>query len=191
MVDLTPSWGSIGSGSRGNGETPPKDGTPEKPNEDRGGKREDKRPAPFSLRLSFEERQQLEEDSGRQSISAYIKSRLFDPDAPVKQARGLYPVKDHEALSQALGLLGQSGLAKRLAELAEAARIGALPVEDETEKALRRACDDVRVMRQFLLAALGIRDTAKKPDVNESCSSCFSRAVAHTGDEPLDQEPTP
>lgn len=191
MERLTPTWGTIGSKSQKG-----KAGDVARPSAEQRGrdskkKSGAKRPAPFSLRLTFEERRQLEQDSGRQSISSYIKSRLFDPDAPVKQARGLYPVKDHEALSQALGLLGQSGLTKRLAELAEAARIGAFPVEDETEKALRRACDDVRVMRQFLLAALGIRDTARKPDVNESCSSCFSRAVAHTGDEPLDQEPTP
>lgn len=81
-----------------------------------------KRPAPFSLRLSFEEREQLEKDAGRQSISAYIKAQLFDPDRPVKQARGLNPVKDQQALSQALALLGSSGLAQRLNELGDAAK---------------------------------------------------------------------
>lgn len=186
MTRLTPSWGNIGSDSH---DARAKASAEQR--EQKAKKRGDKRPAPFSLRLSFEERRQLEQDSGRQSISAYIKSRLFDPDKPVKQARGLNPVKDHQALSQALGLLGSSGLAQRLGELAKAAGIGALPVDDDTEKAIRRACDDVRIIRRFLLAALGIRDPDRKTDVTESCSSCFARAVANTSPEPLDREPSP
>ena len=183
MDKLTIDWGSIGLSS-------PESKADADASSDQQAKK-DKRPAPFSLRLSFEEREQLEQDSGRQSISAYIKACLFDPDKPVKQARGLNPVKDHQALAQVLGLLGSSGLSQRMSELAEAAKVGALPVDEETESAIRRACDDVRIMRRFLLAALGIRDPAKKPDVNESCSSCFARAVANTSTEPPDQEPNP
>ena len=191
MDHLTPSWGSIGSDSQNSKDSGREDASADQHDRETKDNADGKRPAPFSLRLSFEEREQLEQDSGRQSISAYIKSRLFDPDKPVKQARGLNPVKDQQALSQALGLLGSSGLSQRLRELAKAAEIGALPVDDDTEKAIRRACDDVRIMRRFLLAALGIRDPGKSADVNESCSSCFARAVANTSTEPLDQEPSP
>ena len=184
MDKLTDRWGRIGTNSQNNKDSGREDAPAEQRDREIKDKRDGKRPAPFSLRLSFEEREQLDQDSGRQSISAYIKSRLFDPDKPIKQARGLNPVKDQQALSQALGLLGSSGLAQRLGELAKAAEIGALPVDDDTEKAIRRACDDVRIMRRFLLAALGIRETDKSTKVCESCSSAFARAASGQGDTP-------
>lgn len=177
MDRLTPKWGTFGSSGGNSGGSGQSSGAAHKSD-----KRDKKRPAPFSLRLSFDEKQKLIEDAGRQSISAYIKSRLFDPDTSVKQARGLNPVKDQKALAQLLGMLGSSRIAKNLNELAEAARVGALPLGDETEKAIKRACDDVRIMRRFLLAALGIRETDKTTHVCESCSSAFGRAAGEHGD---------
>lgn len=178
MDGLTPKWGAFGNSGRNSGGGGQGSGS----SQDKSDKRTQKRPAPFSLRLSFDEKQKLIEDAGRQSISAYIKSRLFDPDRPVKQARGLNPVKDQKALAQLLGMLGSSRIAKNLNELADAARVGALPLGDETEKAIKRACDDVRIMRRFLLAALGIRETDKTTHVCESCSSAFGRAAGDCGD---------
>lgn len=184
MDGLTPKWGSFGGSS---GQSGQRSGSKKSKSE----KQTKKRPAPFSLRLSFEEKQRLIEDAGRQSISAYIKARLFDPDTPVKQARGLNPVKDQKALAQLLGMLGSSHIAKNLNELAEAARVGALPLGDETDKALRRACDDVRIMRRFLLAALGIQETDTTTHVCESCSSAFGRAASDKGDNAPHEEPSP
>jgi len=177
MDRLTSKWGAFGSSGRTSGGGGQSSGAAHKSD-----KRDKKRPAPFSLRLSFDEKQKLIEDAGRQSISAYIKSRLFDPDASVKQARGLNPVKDQKALAQLLGMLGASRIAKNLDGLADAARVGALPLGDETEKAIKRACDDVRIMRRFLLAALGIRETDTTTHVCESCSSAFGRAAGERGD---------
>ena len=178
MDRLTPKWGAFSEpGSQSSGSAQGPDAAH---NSDTQGK---KRPPPFSLRLSFEEKQKLVEDAGRDSISAYIKSRLFDPDMPVKQARGLNPVKDQKALAQLLGMLGSSRIAKNLDEIAEAARVGALPLDDQTVKTIRRACDDVRIMRRFLLAALGIQETDKSTQVCESCSSAFARAASGSGDD--------
>ena len=174
MSDLTPSWGTFG-----NSKAPTSNSQPQA--SQRGKKR--KRPAPFSLRLSFDEKQKLIEDAGRQSISAYIKSRLFDPDAPVKQARGLKPVKDRKVLAQLLGMLGSSRIARNLDELAEAAEVGALPGCEETHTLVKRAADDIRIMRRFLLAALGIRETDTQTHVCESCSSSFSRAASGSPQE--------
>lgn len=171
MDRLTPKWNLSG-----------KPGQEADTARDNPAKQRKKRPAPFSLRLSFEEKQQLIEDAGRQSISAYIKSRLFDPDVPVKQARGLNPVKDQKALAQVLGMLGASNIAAHLNELAEAARVGALPAGEETEHAIRRACDDIRIMRGFLLAALGIRETDTSTQICESCASSFNRASIEYAD---------
>ena len=88
-------------------------------------------------------------------------------------------------------MLGSSRIAKNLNELADAARVGALPLGDETDKALRRACDDVRVMRRFLLAALGIRETDTTTHVSESASSAFGRAASDQGDNASHEEPSP
>lgn len=184
MDKLTPNWGSVSSDKPGTPASPQKTASKERP-------KKGKRAAPFSLRLTFEEREQLKQDSGRQSVSAYIKSCLFDPDKPVRQARGLNPVKDHQALAQVLALLGSSGLSRRLSELAEAVRFGVLPLGEETESSIRRACDDVRIMRRFLLAALGIRDPAKEPRVSESLSSTFTRAANNPASVPHDREPEP
>ena len=46
-----------------------------------------KRPAPFSLRLTFDERARLEEEAAGMSISAFIKWRLFDHDKPAHAQR--------------------------------------------------------------------------------------------------------
>ncbi|MGD1955727.1 MAG: hypothetical protein ACFBZ9_10940 [Sphingomonadales bacterium] len=176
---LTPKWGSFGNSNGGSEKS-------SNESKDKSQKQK-KREAPVSLRLTFTEKKQLKEMAGRQSVNAYIKARLFDPDAPIRQARGLNPVKDQQALAQVLGMLGSSGLPKHMAEMAEAAKVGALPVDDDTQKSLRQACDDIRIMRRFLLAALGIQETATQP-VTESCRSAFSRAKTNTGDKPLDHE---
>lgn len=150
-----------------------------------------KRPPPFSLRLNADERRQLEEDAGRSSMSSYIKSCLFDPDHLTRPARGLAPVKDHEALAQVLALLGSSRLAEHLGELADQARHGVLPLDGETETRLRRACDDIQIMRRFLLAGLGIREPNAETNVCESCASAFTRAVADTRERRDEREPEP
>ena len=93
-----------------------------------------KRPAPFSLRLTFEERARLEKDATGISLSAYIKWRIFDPDKPPPRKRGKAPVKDHKVLAALLAKLGQSRLASNLNQLAKAVHTGSLPVTPDTEK---------------------------------------------------------
>lgn len=185
MDKLTPSWGTFGNSKA------PTSSSSEPSSQSAKYGRKKKRPAPFSLRLSFDEKQKLIEDAGRQSISAYIKSRLFDPDAPVQQARRLKPVKDQKALAQLLGMLGSSRIARNLDELAEAAEVGALPGDEETHGLIKRAADDIRIMRRFLLAALGIRETDTNTHVCESCSSSFIRAAGNVSEQAPDEELSP
>ena len=114
------------------------------------------RPTPFSLRLTFEERAKLERDSAGMALGAYIRSRLLDPDLVAPRKRGKFPVKDHQALAQLLGLLGQSRLANNINQLARAANTGSLPVTPDVESALLSAVGDVSEMRQLLIQALNI-----------------------------------
>jgi hypothetical protein len=113
-----------------------------------------KRLAPFSLRLTAEERAKLEAAAGETSLGSYIKSRLFgDHVRPVRKARR--PSLDRKLLAEALGKLGQSRLPQNMNQIAKAANLGTLPVLPETEEEIRQACYDIAVMRMMLMKALG------------------------------------
>ncbi len=117
--------------------------------------RKPKAPAPFSLRLSFDERARLKKMAGTRALGEFIRDRLFADSsvAPSPRARG-----DRTAMARALALLGQSSLSASLGTLARAARRGTLPVTAETEAALTQACADITTMKSELMAALGIRE---------------------------------
>lgn len=90
------------------------------------------------------------------SLGGYIQSRLFDSGSPPPRRRGKNPVKDHKALAQALGLLGQSRLSSNLNQLARSANTGSLPVTPDTEAALMKALDEVHEIRRLLIEALNL-----------------------------------
>lgn len=110
----------------------------------------------FSLRLTPEERAQLEKDAAGMSLGAYIRSRLFGENLPTRRTRNKHPVKDHQELAKVLGELGSSRLANNLNQLAKAANSGSLEVSPDTEKSLLNACGEIRWMRHVLLSALGL-----------------------------------
>ena len=111
---------------------------------------------PVSLRMTFEQKAQLERDAAGMSVAAYIRWRLFNPDSPPPRTRGKFPVKDHQALTKLLALLGQSRLANNVNQLAKAAHSGSLPLSPDTERALKEAASDIAEMRRLLLEALNM-----------------------------------
>ncbi|MGJ8530432.1 plasmid mobilization relaxosome protein MobC [Maritalea sp.] len=123
-------------------------------------KRAKKKPAPFSLCLTFDERTRLEELAGDEPLGSYIKRQVFDGQGTSnKRARSKLrrPIKDDASLAKLLALLGGSRIANNLNQLAKAVNIGSLPVVEETEKDICRACADIAAMRETLLRALGNR----------------------------------
>ncbi len=80
---------------------------------------------PFSLRLTKNERAKLEHAAAGLPLGPFIKAKLLDGDLSPRRSRGAAPVKDHAALAQALGLLGNLRLANNLNQLAKAANMGA------------------------------------------------------------------
>lgn len=134
-----------------------------------------KRDAPFSLRLTFEERARLRQAAGDLPISAYIKSLLFADDAPVYRSRGKTPVKDHKALAEVLACLGASRIASNLNQIARAANSGSFYFDRETKAQISAACGDVQVMRQLLMEALGMKLNGE-PVGQQSASQSFARA---------------
>ena len=60
-------------------------------------------------------------------------------------------------LAQILALLGQSNVFGALKEMLELARMGALPVTDETEDKINAACADIAAIKTMLIKALGLK----------------------------------
>lgn len=109
---------------------------------------------PISLRVTFAEKAQLEQDAAGMSLSSYIRWRLFDPHNPPPKTRGKFPVKDHQALTKLMGLLGQSRIANNLNQLARSANTGSLLLDEPTERMIVEARDDIAEMRRLLMDAL-------------------------------------
>lgn len=89
--------------------------------------------------------------AGGRSVSAYVREQLFARDAGARKP-------NRNELAQVLGKLGASGVAVSVNELARLAKLGALPVGDETEAPLHAACDDIAMIKSALMRALGIKE---------------------------------
>jgi Bacterial mobilisation protein (MobC) len=121
--------------------------------------------SPFTLRLTFEERAQLERDAAGLSLGAYVRSRVFDATIAAPRRRGKFPVKDQKTLASVLAMLGQSRVANNLNQLARAANTGSLVMTMDAEDALKGACRDIAFIRHMLMIALGLADdSASKSD---------------------------
>lgn len=88
-------------------------------------------------------------------LGAYIRAKLLGGDLTPRRTRGAAPVKDHAALAQLLGMLGNMRLASNLNQLARSANIGTLPLTPDVEEDLARACAAVIAMKAELMRALG------------------------------------
>lgn len=114
--------------------------------------------APFSLRLTAEERARLVAEAGGSPLGPYIKAKALG--APLRVRRTGVSVEDRQALAKVLALLGGSRLASNLNQLARLANTGALPVDPETESELADAVSIIREIRLLLLIALGMKKDA-------------------------------
>lgn len=112
-----------------------------------------KRGAPFSLRLTQQERADLKARADGEPLGAYIKSRLFTGAQYSSRAKRV----DREALGKVLGRLGQSRIPQNLNQIAKAANIGAMPVTPELLSELQETCAELKALRQEIMAALGLR----------------------------------
>jgi hypothetical protein len=111
----------------------------------------------ISLRVTDEEKRRLARDSAGMSRSAYMRERLFGADAKPRKTRGMFPVKDYEALGRVLGLLGRSNLADDLGQLDFAIEQGLVKIDAPTALAIKMACVDIAAMRADLIIALGLK----------------------------------
>jgi hypothetical protein len=114
-----------------------------------------KRPPPFSLRLTEQERAYLIDRANGAPLSSFIKAKLFDKQ-PLRTRRTGSIIEDREAFAHALALLGKSDLARNVASLARAAEVGALAVDPDTEATLLIASQQIQHIRTMMMIALGL-----------------------------------
>ena len=113
--------------------------------------------APFSLRLTPEERSQLEAQAGAMPLSSYIKSVVFAAEAPKYRKRRKPPVAEQQLMAEVLARLGQTRQANNLNQIAKHLNQGTLIVDPELEEDLKRAVAEVAWMRMTLMEALGVK----------------------------------
>lgn len=119
--------------------------------------RREKRPAPFSIRLSAEERALLEHKAGNKPLGTYAREKLLGEAQTKRKAVPPAPKIDKVFLAQILGLLGKSELASSLCLLAVAAESGSVMLDEETDGQIKEACSDIHEIRLVLIRALGLR----------------------------------
>ena len=112
---------------------------------------------PFSLRLTSEERAELERRAGNRPLGQFIREQCLGKAARPRKGKRSRVRVDHRLFGQALALLGDSRLASNMNQIAKAAHMGALPVTPDLMADLDAACADITAMRAALLRALGKR----------------------------------
>ena len=110
----------------------------------------------LSIRLTAEERAQLERDAAGRTLSAYARERLGKSWGGSRRGRS-GPSKAHQALGRALGALGKSPQTGTLKGVLRACEEGAIVLNVDAEDALRRTCDRIDAMRADLIQALGLK----------------------------------
>lgn len=115
-----------------------------------------KKPVPFSLRLSAEERAWLEEQAEGRPLGAYIRERLLGEKVAKRRQTRRPPVNERQ-VAAVLAMLGQSNIPNNLNQLARHANSGTLDISRNVEAELEDACKAVLVMRDALLVALGMQ----------------------------------
>ena len=116
-----------------------------------------KRPSPFSIRFTEEERARLEYDAEGMAIGEYIKWRIFHDSNPKRKVRNRRPIKDHVELTKALGLLGSSNIPKHLGTIAKHLDNSTHIITPDIEKSLIEALEDIHSIRNAIFIALGLK----------------------------------
>lgn len=115
-----------------------------------------KRPSPISIRVTDDERAELQAMAGRRPVGAFIKECLFKGRKP-RKVRNPNPVDDFEALAKVLSALGRSDVFRNLDTLVAQAEAGTLDLTDDHVSAVLTACACVTSMRADLIQALGLK----------------------------------
>ena len=115
-----------------------------------------KRPSPFCIRLTPDERAYLEHKAGNRPLGAYIRRQLLG-DRAEKRRELRSPQIEQQQFAALLAALGQSRLSSNLNQIAKSANMGTLDVSQDVEQQLQDAYSAVLEMRKALFMALGLK----------------------------------
>ncbi|MCB2081383.1 MAG: hypothetical protein H6908_03140 [Hyphomicrobiales bacterium] len=116
-----------------------------------------KRMPPVSVRFSKEERARLEEEAAGMALSTYIKAVVLDDEHKPRKSRNANPAKDYQKLAVALAMLGQLDPLTTLTDFLNAIEDGSVTLPDDIRKEVVQACADIRLIRKYLILALGVK----------------------------------
>lgn len=122
-----------------------------------GNSKKRKRPGPFTIRLSDEERAILERKAGKRSLGAYVREKVLGDEQAPRRKRAAKPAVDAVMLGQVLGKLGKSEQVACLFLLLVAAEKNCVVMTETERAALHEACEGVLEVRAAVMSALGLR----------------------------------
>ncbi len=112
----------------------------------------------ITIRLKPEEYALLTAKAGKKPLSTFFRDLALREAKARRTPNIAAPTKDRQALAQVLALLGKSDLSKSMADLAESAKLGTLPVTEETEAEIQTTCAEIAKIKSALMRALGIQE---------------------------------
>ncbi len=121
-----------------------------------------KYPAPFSLRLSREERSELKKLACGKPLGEFIRDAIFNKG--IRSSTRKPTLADKKLLAKLLGALGKSRISSNINQLARAANSGSLPVNEEILKSLFEAVRSIEWMRKSLIKGMGIKPQGRDRD---------------------------
>lgn len=113
-----------------------------------------KRPSPISIRVTDEERAELQAMAGRTPVGAFIKECVFKGRTP-RKGRHSNPIEDFDTLARVLSALGRSDVFRNLDALVVQVEAGTVDLSDEHIQTILAVCACVTSMRADLIRALG------------------------------------
>lgn len=122
---------------------------------------------PVSLRVTPEEKSLLQDAAGKQSVSSYIRDRVFGDDTadlPRRRKRQRQAEPDVTLIAKLLGMLGQDDMTQALFVLLLAAKAGELEAMPDASDKLDTACNHIADMREMLILALNVKPKGKRYD---------------------------
>jgi len=111
----------------------------------------------LTIRLTPEERAQLEAKAGDRALSAFMRDLALERAARRKTAQH-QPGDVTTALAQVLALLGRSGAVAGISALGTAAQNGVLEHDESTLARLDTGLDDLATIKHLLMKALRVSE---------------------------------
>lgn len=118
-------------------------------------------PAPFSVRLSEQEREELKRLADGQPLGQFIKDAILERGMRPPQSRKP-ALADQKLLAKLLAALGSSRIASNINQLAKAANSGSLPVNEDVLQSLDDAVSAIRWMRETIIKGMGLKPQGGK-----------------------------